>query len=125
MYSGFRRILYDGAISGRAQASGTIIAGCSAATTLAKLALLGPLTRAVSCRPQLQVRNVVDDVSLQAFGPCAVVSDQLPTAVESLFQSFRELELPVHLKKCKFLASSPELATMLNASRTLPPVEPG
>ena len=73
----------------------------------------------------MQVRNVVDDVSLQAFGPRAVVTDQLSAAVEGLFQSFGELDLPVHLKKCKFLASSPELATMLNASRTLPPVEPG
>ena len=114
-------LVFDGAISEGIQATGAIIAGCSAATTLAKLLLLGPLSAVVHGRPQLQVRNVVDDVTLQCFGPFKLVSDQLGSGVEHMLSCFAELELPVHLKKCKFLASSPELAAMLNASWTLPP----
>ena len=45
IYSGFRTLLCDGAISEFVQATGAIVAGCSAATTLAKLLLVGPHQR--------------------------------------------------------------------------------
>ena len=89
IYSGFRTLLFDGAISEFLQATGAIIAGCSAATSLAKLLPVGPLTSVVHCRPQVQIRNVVDDVTLQCCGPRQLVSDQLPAAVEHILGFFR------------------------------------
>ena len=68
--SGFGVLFYDGAVSDFLKASGAVIAGCSTATTLAELLLLGPLTNAISGKLQLRrIRNVVDDISLQSFGP--------------------------------------------------------
>ena len=53
VYSGGRRILYGGAVSASLFATRSVIAGCSAATTLAKLLLLGPLRSTLQNRPQL------------------------------------------------------------------------
>ena len=69
----------------------------------------------------MQVRSVVDDVILQCCGPRELVMDQPPSAVEHILQSFGELELPVHLKKCKSFASSRALAEELESRWSLPP----
>ena len=72
--------------SGVLLASGGMIAGCSAATTLAKLFLLflSPLTLAQFGRPQLEVRNVIDDIALQIVAPIGAAVCQLAGGTKSL-----------------------------------------
>ena len=89
---------------------GTSAAGCSCATACARVATLRLLQNISASYSGIFLCNVVDDVSLQGFGPSAGIVDQLPSAEQSLSQSFRELQLPVHVKKRKYLASSADLA---------------
>eukprot|EP00959_Pyramimonas_sp_CCMP1952_P116500 2434843-Pyramimonas_sp.AAC.1 len=69
--------------------------------------LLGPLLEARGKRSLLRVRNVVDDITCQSCGPRVQVSAQLSGAVELLFKSFEQLQLPVEFKKCCLLYTSP------------------
>ena len=113
VYSGSRRILCGRAVSASLFATGSVVAGCSAATTLAKLLLLGPLRSTLQNRPQLALRNVVDDVELQALGNVAMVDTQMGQGVSQLLREMQQLDLPISLKKCKYMASSTELACRL------------
>eukprot|EP00959_Pyramimonas_sp_CCMP1952_P127910 2675150-Pyramimonas_sp.AAC.1 len=67
--------------------------------------LLGPLLEARGHRHLLYMRNVVDDITLQTCGPTLQVATQLAGGVESLFKSFKELQLPVEFKKCAYLCT--------------------
>eukprot|EP00959_Pyramimonas_sp_CCMP1952_P344441 7214094-Pyramimonas_sp.AAC.1 len=58
-------------------AGGGVIAGRSAAATLARPLLLSPLSLAQLGRPQLAIRSVIDDVALQIVAPADVVVGQL------------------------------------------------
>ena len=106
VYSGFRVVLCDGAESEFLEASGAVMAGRSPVTTLAKLLLLGPLTNAVSGKPQHGARNVVDDISLQSFGPAGLIVGRHPVADEQPMESFAASRLPVNMSKCTFFFSA-------------------
>ena len=120
IYSGPRALRYDGAVSELLQACGAVIAGCSAAATLAKHLLLEPLTKAVPGKLQPRDRSVVDDISVQRFGPPGSTRGQLPVAAEQLLASCAALRPPVNMSKCNFLVSDPELASKLREELSLP-----
>ncbi|CAK0848870.1 unnamed protein product [Prorocentrum cordatum] len=109
----WRRMLFDlpGSLS--------TIAGWSAATTLARLLLLSPLSHAHFGRPQLATRNVIDDVALQIAAQADVVVTQLAGGAESFFASFEQLGLPVS-SKSKHLCSSSELDEKLQQAWSIP-----
>eukprot|EP00959_Pyramimonas_sp_CCMP1952_P129937 2717395-Pyramimonas_sp.AAC.1 len=60
--------MYGGAVSSAYLSNAAAVAGCSGATTLAKLLLLRPFLLTQQGRPNLFIRNVVDGVALQACG---------------------------------------------------------
>eukprot|EP00959_Pyramimonas_sp_CCMP1952_P162650 3400648-Pyramimonas_sp.AAC.1 len=97
--------MYGGAISSAYLANAAAVAGCSGATILAKLLLLRPLLLTQQGRPNLCMRNVVDDVALQACGRPAQVARVLAGAVGQLFSRFKELHLPVNIKKTKYMCT--------------------
>ena len=109
LYSGSRAISYQGACSQPFEVGGTILAGCSCATTLAKLLLLRLLRKVDRAYPLVHITNVVDDVAAQACGTQAQVATQLAGATEDLLEGFSRLHLPVSIKKTAFMANSQEL----------------
>ena len=66
---GARLISYRGASSHAFPVWGTIVPGCSCATSVAKLFLWRTLTKVTAFIPVVRARNIVDDVSLQAASP--------------------------------------------------------
>ena len=62
-YAGPRRATVDGAVSEEIRAVGTVIAGCSCATTMARLILHDLITRSRALMPIGRVINVIDDIS--------------------------------------------------------------
>jgi len=113
LYGGLRAIIFDGACSEAIKVEGTILAGCSCATSLAKLLLLRLLKRVDAQFPLVHIRNVVDDVSAQACGTRAQVSTQLGLATEALLEGFGKLHLPVSKKKTLYMANSQDLSEEL------------
>eukprot|EP00959_Pyramimonas_sp_CCMP1952_P404399 8474284-Pyramimonas_sp.AAC.1 len=91
--------MYGGAISSAYLANAAAVAGCSGATTLAKLLLLRPLLLTQQGRPNSFIRNVVDDVALQACGSPVQVAQVLAGAVGQLCPCIEGLHLPVNIKK--------------------------
>ena len=77
MYSGPRIACFGGAVSEVVQAGGTILAGCSWATVVAKLLALRRLRSFRGNFAGRHLRNVVDDVSLQAFGITKTITKTL------------------------------------------------
>ncbi|CAK0869179.1 unnamed protein product [Prorocentrum cordatum] len=94
--------------------SGTVLAGCTCATTVAKLPVLAAL-RAASAggRPLVVARKVVDDIALQAVGTERLVAAQLGTAGLEVACILRSQHLPISAAKTTFLASSPSLGRQL------------
>ena len=103
LYQGDRTISYRGAASQVFPVWGTIIAGCSCATSVAKLLLWRTLSSITAACPVVRARNVVDDVSLQAAGPHNTVVNQISTATSALLASLGEKKLPLSLSKAVFL----------------------
>ena len=103
----------DGLTSRALEAYGTILAGCSAATTVARLVLLRLLRQTQSAFPSLNMWSVVDDLSCQTAGRSNAVSLVLGGAGNMLVNSVAALKLPLAEKKCKFRLSSEAVSTML------------
>lgn len=123
LYSGDRTISYRGASSQAFPVWGTIIAGCSCATSVAKLLLWRALARSTAVSPVVRARNVVDDVSLQAVGSLNTAVNQISAATLSLLASLAEKKLPLSLSKTVFLANSDEAASNFKAQVGLPDLE--
>ena len=102
-------------------ANGTAIAGCSRATSLARVMLLISLRSAAFHNPVVTIRCVIDDVSFQALGGPATVSEQLPRAFESVASSVQSRGLPISWNKAGFLASSASLSEELAGRWALGP----
>ena len=119
LYSGYRAIAYQGAASDSFRVGGTIMAGCSCALALAKLLLFRSLRKVSMNNPIVHVRNVVDDVTVQACGPLRLVARQGGRAVSQLMQEFKKKRLPVSLKKTVFLASSEAVKRKISKYWTL------
>ncbi|CAK0841177.1 unnamed protein product [Prorocentrum cordatum] len=88
----------------------------SCATAVAKLPLLGGLLASGAQRPLATLRNLVDDVSLQAVGSARLVVDQLVGASGEVLRHLRDRHLPLNEGKSVFLASSAQVADGLAAS---------
>eukprot|EP00959_Pyramimonas_sp_CCMP1952_P127236 2661550-Pyramimonas_sp.AAC.1 len=80
LYTGARALNFQGAASNLIEATGTILAGCSLATTFAKVVLHRLLVSVIAAFPALTIRNVIDDVSVQALGTTDFVCEQLGKA---------------------------------------------
>ncbi|CAK0793246.1 unnamed protein product [Prorocentrum cordatum] len=116
IYQAPRIVLAGGMASAPFGASGTVLAGCACATAVAKLPLLGGLLAAGAHRPLATLRNLVDDVSLQAVGSARLVVDQLAGASGEVLRHLRAHHLPLNEGKSVFLASSAQVADGLVAS---------
>ena len=86
-----RAIKFRGGSSDSFKVAGTIIAGCSCATTFAKVLLLRLLKELRARCPVVQVRNIVDDVILQACATKEKVQQQLAKAF-GIFEEWGGLE---------------------------------
>jgi hypothetical protein len=113
LYTFPRSLQYEGIASILVHATRSIVAGCSCATTMARVLLVAALRRVQQAVPPAMVRNVVDDISLQAVGPRAQVVRWLGEAGSLMTQSLVDLRLPVSFEKSAFIASSIGLARLL------------
>ena len=118
LYRQWWRIVMNGAVSAEVVANGTVVAGCSLATTLSKLLVMAGLRRAREVAPMVTIRNLVDDFSLQVVATFRLAAAQLNLAVGALLSFFKEGGLPVSWNKSGFLANSDELALELSSSTT-------
>ena len=112
-YSGYRTIEWEQCVAQPLLVNGTSVAGCSNATTIAKLLLCRALRRSTQGSPLARVTNVVDDVTAQVHGTPQLVAEQGTRVVSSLLDSFHSLRTPVNLKKTVFLASDPDTAAAI------------
>jgi hypothetical protein len=105
-WGGLRYMEVDGAASAVFRVHGTILAGCSAATSAAKVLVLR-LIRAVRLdTPSLRLWNVVDDFAGVAVGPPAHVRTAVGLGTKRLIVGLRALGLDLSPGKSKVMASS-------------------
>eukprot|EP00959_Pyramimonas_sp_CCMP1952_P111671 2335806-Pyramimonas_sp.AAC.1 len=78
---------------------GTILAGCNLATTFAKVVLYRLLVAVTAAFPSRTMRNVIDDVSIQALGTGDFVCEQLGKAAIMMKGGFEQLKLILSGKK--------------------------
>ena len=108
-----RRARVGTCLSAAVQANGTVVAGCSCATALAKLLLISALRAAALAAPIARVLNVVDDVSGHVTGACTMVAQQLAAAYRAFCAKVKEANLPLSRNKTKALATSKKLRDAL------------
>eukprot|EP00959_Pyramimonas_sp_CCMP1952_P133010 2780816-Pyramimonas_sp.AAC.1 len=77
LYAGPRAISFRGCVSGVIRAVGTVLAGCSLATSLARVLVYRLLTTLAAAHPSVHIRNVIDDISAQSLGTGFHVVSQL------------------------------------------------
>ena len=83
-YRGWRSLQYGEVSAIPFCVTKTIIAGCSLATSLAKVLVRLPMRAALSKVPSLKLWNVVDDISGFIGGPRRLVTHLLPVAIEGI-----------------------------------------
>ena len=120
IYAGWRAVLFEGCISSSFEAWAAIVAGCSGATSMARLLLLSPLKRASAAGPCVSLRNVVDDVLVNVTGTRCPVVKRATACVDSLPRNFAGPGLPLAPGKTKHLASDAALDRELQGSWALP-----
>ena len=101
-YSGWRALELDGLTTRAFETVGTILAGCSAATRVARVVpvRLLLLRQTQSAYPSLNMWKLVDDLSCQTAGVPKAVSLILGVAGNMLADGLTALELPLAEKKC-------------------------
>eukprot|EP00959_Pyramimonas_sp_CCMP1952_P467938 9492425-Pyramimonas_sp.AAC.1 len=114
LYVGARVLTFQGGISDIVHATGTILAGCSLATSFARVVLYRLLSAVAAAYPSLMIRNVIDDVSMQSIGTVRLVGEQLGGAGVMLKEGFEKLKLVPSGKKTLYTSSCKELAMVLN-----------
>jgi hypothetical protein len=118
----------DGAFSGPRTASRTIVAGTSGAGALLVAYTLRSIDAVVSAFPKVVIRNIMDDVSIQAIGEEEEVGRDIVGAAELCAESFTQdllLELQV-AKSAVVSAHTPLLALidkMWSSTFRLPSVD--
>ena len=117
LYAGNKAITFGQACSEPFNVGGTILAGCSCATVLAKVLFMRILIAVSGAFPSVWTENVVDDVSLQVLGPQRLVATVLRKAGNMLSLRLEGLRLPISVSKIGFVASSDELARLLENSQ--------
>jgi hypothetical protein len=88
-YAGPRVAVYDGVCSQIINAGGTILAGCSCATALAKVLVYILLSGLAHRYPSVHLKNVVDDISLQEVGTRRLVVRTLGEAGKDFARGIR------------------------------------
>ena len=114
-YAGYRMVEFAGASSALFKVWGTILAGCSCATTCAQIMLFTLLSEVQESYTGQFLVNVVDDVSTMVCGTRRFVSATLARLGDQLFEGFRQRRLAVNFKKTVFIASSKGAAQDLGA----------
>jgi len=112
-YAGFRSLQFHGCFTDPFVVRGTILAGCSCATTMARLLLVRLLRSVHAAHPGVQLRNVVDDVIAQQVATARLIQSQLGPAVTMLLDGFVELRLPTATAKMALLCANTLLALEL------------
>ncbi len=123
LYSMNRVIMVGRVVTTVVRAGRTIVAGCSFATTLLRLALIRVLDLAVQRWPPpcLHYAVVVDDIQLQGIGPdAAKVTSAIQGATGFLIDLLTvECKLVVSMKKFQVLTNSKESAEVVQRSKLL------
>ena len=107
LYSMLRMVLAGGVATGSVRATRTIVAGCSFATTLLRLALISTLDRAATAWPSVMFVVVVDDIQLQALGTNA-------TLVANLVKSAVQMTKRGLTDECGLVVSEPKFQVLAN-----------
>ena len=113
LYGGFRALQFGDANSQSFLTSGTILAGCSCATTMAKVLLWSTLSQLSKEHPSVRPTNVVDDNAFQCAGTVRHISKELGAVGREFVQHMRWLRLPLSIPKSVYTASSLALADAL------------
>ena len=110
------RVLRVGAAHSQVTRAGrTIIAGCVHATALIKCYMRRTLSRVCTRYPLLDVREVVDDVSLQRVGKDNdSVAQDIVGAAALIGEDFKELGLTLQVKKSAVVTRDPVMAERLD-----------
>ncbi|CAK0904086.1 unnamed protein product [Prorocentrum cordatum] len=85
----------EGRIFSSFAARAAAVAGCSGATSLARLLLPCPLKGASAAGPCVSLRNVVDDVLVDATGTRGLAVGQATACVAGLLSDFAEIDPPL------------------------------
>ena len=91
LYRAPRRVSWQGAISRLIYPNGTTVAGCSCATSLARLLLLATLRRASVDFKAVRLKNVIDDVSFHAVGGFQTVTRELAASFNQVAKAVRQV----------------------------------
>ena len=119
-YGGYRVAVLGGAASEPFCVGGTVVPGCSCAQSVAKLMLQRALRDLAQRCPAVLVKNIVDDVSLQAVGTHKVVVKELSRATTLLKAAASKLELPLEVNKKRGDCRNARLGERLGAQTGLP-----
>ena len=112
---------FMGCVSSVFHASGTVLAGCSLATSLARVLLFRLLTKVEGEHPSVMVRNVIDDISVQSIGTSLHVVRELGGVGGKLIAGLQQLRVVVSEKNQMCLPRRKEL---LRASLVLGRLRP-
>eukprot|EP00971_Amphidinium_carterae_P143081 2834981-Amphidinium_carterae.1 len=105
-YAVQRAVTFNGLATQPVRTCGSILPGCAMATHFMKLVLKPLLQRVESALDLATIGNVVDDVSLQVFGPVQDVVRQAISGHDQLVDGITELQLKVNDKKTYVVGSS-------------------
>ena len=104
---GPRVVKLEGVCSEVVRTSTSIVAGCSAATTMLRVILLQSCDSFTTWSPQVRMKVVVDDISLQAIGSEGEVPPTLARAANKMVDMLQgDLQAEVSVKKSLALGSS-------------------
>ena len=105
LYRSPRRARWTGGTSRISHPNGTIIAGCSAATGVAKLMTLALLKRIDSETPPCRALNVVDDLTTHTIGGPATAVENTIKSFDIVTSELGQRHLPINWDKTYFMLS--------------------
>eukprot|EP00971_Amphidinium_carterae_P065396 1295735-Amphidinium_carterae.1 len=108
-YAVKRAVAFEGLTTEAKVTPGSILPGCAMATHFMKLVLKPLLMRVSHGLDLATLGNVVDDVSLQTFGPQEDVIQQATCGHQQQVQGLTDLHLKVNEKKTHVVGSSQEV----------------
>eukprot|EP00971_Amphidinium_carterae_P243111 4827569-Amphidinium_carterae.1 len=114
-YAVQRAITFNGLATEPKCTYGSILPGCAMATHFMKLVLKPLLMQVEGGLDLSSIGNVVDDVSLQTFGPVQEAVQQAIAGHDQLVDGLTELQLKVNDKKTYVLGSSTQVVASVYA----------
>jgi hypothetical protein len=113
VYNSERRCKVGLAMSSGVWANSTVVAGCGFAVYLLRAYTMRALDKVSAFYPQVIVRNIVDDISLQAFGVHKFVSKELGNATLYMCNELEWLEMDLQPAKCDVIKREARLGRVL------------